>query len=72
MKNGFLLLKKKIACLSFELLETRNKILSLINNELGKIAEPFSSCDIEFIYAYDVANDARIMAKNLFQNIRIN
>tara|TARA_B100000676_G_C18048585_1_gene829588 strand:- start:515 stop:1642 length:1128 start_codon:yes stop_codon:yes gene_type:complete len=52
------IVEEKIACLSFELLETRNKILSLINNELGKIAEPFSSCDIEFIYAYDVANDA--------------
>jgi len=50
------IVEEKIANLSFELLETRNKVLILINNELGKIADPFSSCDVEFIYTYDAAN----------------
>ena len=27
----------------------------ILNNELGKIAEPFSSCEIEFIYNYEAA-----------------
>lgn len=50
------IVEDKIANLSFELLETRKNVLSLINNELGKIVEPFSSCDIEFIYNYEAAN----------------
>ena len=50
------IIEEKIVNLSLELLETRNNVLSLINNELGKISGPFSSCDIEFIYAYQVAN----------------
>ena len=50
------IVEEKIAILSFELLETRKKVLSLINNELSKISEPFSSCDIEFIYTYEAAH----------------
>ena len=50
------IVEEKIANLSFELLETRKNVLSLISNELGKISEPFSSCDIEFIYNYEAAN----------------
>ena len=50
------IVEEKIVNLSFELLETRRKILLLINNELGKIAEPFSLCDIEFIYDYELVN----------------
>ncbi len=50
------IVEEKIANLSFELLETRKNVLSLINNKLGKIAEPFSSCNIEFFYNYESAN----------------
>tara|TARA_B100000686_G_scaffold304314_1_gene341848 strand:+ start:148 stop:1263 length:1116 start_codon:yes stop_codon:yes gene_type:complete len=50
------IVEERIANLSFESLETRNKVLLLINNELIKITEPFSSCDIEFIYADEIGN----------------
>jgi len=55
-KEWITIVEKKIANLSLELLETRRKVLLLINKELVKISEPFSSCDIEFIYAYSAAN----------------
>ncbi len=50
------ILEEKISHLSFELLKTRKKVLSLINKELSKIDEPFSSCVIEFIYTFKAAN----------------
>jgi len=50
------IVEEKIADLSFKLLVTRKEVLSLINNQLAEIAEPFSSCHIEFIYTYEAAN----------------
>ena len=50
------IVEEKIANLSFTLLETRKKVLLLINNELNKIAESFSSCNVEFIYDFEIGN----------------
>ena len=50
------IVEEKIANFSFELLTTRKKVLSLINNKLEKITEPFSSCNIEFIYIHEIDN----------------
>ena len=50
------LVEEKISNLSFKLVETRKKVLVLINNELAKVTKPFAACDIEFIYSYEVAN----------------
>ena len=54
-ENWIVIIEKKIAITSYLVLSERNKAIKLINQQLKKISEPFTSCKI--LMSYKLEND---------------
>ena len=48
------IVENKIALLTYEVIQDRNRVISLINEKLKSISQSFSSCKIEFKYIKEI------------------